>query len=173
MLAATVYNLVRDGLPPGINMSPGAIDPFFGPGSDCGQWFEQIWQSIAYAEFVDMHGYIRGPDPELVWSDAKFGSDPLKWQYLNYYGCVETLLNRLPLRFKSLPVIISEFNHLWVDVEPNYGWVRDDRASQVVRKAVERLKDTRVTGLCIYRWDEDDWKVKDNQFVLDAIREVN
>ena len=81
------------------------------------------------------HGYIRGPDANLVGSTAKFADWPLTWQYLNYPGCVTELLRYLPEQYETAPVYISEFNHLWKTVEPDWGWVNDARAGAVVGAA--------------------------------------
>jgi len=159
--------------------APGAVDPYYGPGSDCGLWFEQVWRSIrGGADFVDLHGYIRGPDPDLCWSEARFGSEPLTWQGLNYWHCCATLLARLPSQYRNLPVLVSECNHLWKTVEPDWGWVNDDRAGDVVRALYDRAREwnagggQQVAGLCLYRWRGDEWAVADNGHVLGALADV-
>jgi hypothetical protein len=157
---------------------PGAVDPFYGPNSACGRWFEAVWAFIDGAQFVDLHGYIRGPNPELCWSDDQIGSPPLRWQYLNYWGCCQTILVQLPVgdEYDGLSVLLSEFNHLWKDVEPNCGWVTDVRAGDVIRAAHEQVQEWNasktynpVRWLCVYRWQGDDWAVKDNAEVKKAI----
>ncbi|RLI52508.1 MAG: hypothetical protein DRO87_13095, partial [Candidatus Thorarchaeota archaeon] len=64
-------------------LSPGALDPFNAQAGDPRDWLVEIFNGIDRVDFIDVHGYIRGPDAALVGSDAKFTDDPLKWQYLN------------------------------------------------------------------------------------------
>jgi len=167
----SIYNKIYDRV--GLNwIAPGAVDPLYGPGSNNMDWFTYIWKNIKGASFVDIHGYIRGPIPELCWSDAKFEHAPLQWQYLNFIGSCATLINALPSHYRSLPVYITEFNHLWKTIEPNFGWVNDERAYKVVEAAIKRIKEynsvgslNRIDGLMIYRWAGDEWDVCNNEFV--------
>lgn len=171
---AAIYNYVADVV--SARLSPGAVDPFFGPGSSCLHWFEVIWERVNRADFVDVHGYIRGPDADLCWSDAKFDHDPLKWQYLNYLGCIRTLLEALPQQYAELPVLVSEFNHIWRTDEADIGWANDGRAGHVVRSASVAAQEWNesggrnpIAGLCVYRWGGDEWEVRYNPHVLDAV----
>jgi len=169
------YNLVGDETPV-TRLAPGAVDPFYGPGSDCREWFRAIIGGVRQLQFVDVHGYVRGPDAGLCWSEERFGSEPLRWQYLNYLGCVETLLAELPEGYRRLPVLVSECNHLWKTVEPNWGWVKDERAGEVVEAMCARAGEWNegginpIMGLCLYRWAGDEWEVRGNEWVLDAVR---
>jgi hypothetical protein len=116
-------------------------------------------------------------------SSSRFGSRWLKcrpalWQYLNFFGCCETLLERLPEEYRQSPAIVSEFNHLWKD-DGTPGWVDDARAGDIVRAAHQRLvewnasdRGNPVVGLGVYRWHGDAWAVDGNASVLSAIREV-
>ena len=174
-----VYDEIRAGVSGRVMTAPGAVDPFYGPGSDNGAWFRNVWNAIAGAEFVDVHGYIRGPDAGLCQSTARFGDDPLRWQFLNYWGCCRTLLEAVPERYGTLPVLVSEFNHLWRTVEPDYGWVSDVRAGAVVRAAVDAAETWNETGgrnpvrwLCLYRWSGDEWAVEHNTEVRAAVLAV-
>jgi hypothetical protein len=156
-------------------LAPSPIDPFYGPGSNCGDWFAELWDRIdGGADFVDLHGYIRGPNPSLCWSDARFGDDPLRWQGLNYPLCCQTLLERLPGTYDGLPAIVSECNHLWKTKEPDWGWVDDERAADVVTALYERTREwgARVVALCLYRWRGDEWAIADNEHVLNALERI-
>ena len=158
-----------------IRLSPGAIDPFYGPGSDGREWFCTVWENITGADFIDLHGYIRGPDPTLCWSKARFEHDPLKWQGLNYLECCWTLLDVLPNRHAGLPIVISECNHLWKTVEPDWGWVNDKRAASVTASLYERALEwnrhnaQQIIAVCLYRWQGDAWAIAKNDHVLSAL----
>ncbi|HUX76119.1 MAG TPA: hypothetical protein VMY40_05700 [Anaerolineae bacterium] len=173
---ADVYNAIWGTVP--ARIAPGAVDPFNVSLCDVQEYWRRLWSSIHGADFVDLHGYIRYPDASQCWSEARFIDEPLTWQYLNFFGCCETLLERLPEKYRQLPAVVSEFNHLWQD-DGQHGWVNDARAGDVVRAAHQRLKewnaagqDNPVIGLAIYRWRGDDWAVDGNASVLNAIKEV-
>jgi len=166
------YNAIRRLVNPDKrNMSPGALDPFNAVAGDPREWLSQIYTQIDDCEFIAVHGYIRGPDPLLVNSTDMFADAPLQWQYLNYYRCITALLESLPSRFQYHPRYVTEFNHLTVDgIEPHWGWVNDDRASQVVDAAIQKAREVGFAGLAFYRWSGDEWRINDNAFVLDAIK---
>jgi len=142
---ASIYNSLRARVP-GARLAPGAIDPFYGPDSDCREWFRLMYGAITDADFIALHGYIRGPDSSLCWSAEKFEHPPLEWQGLNYLDCCKTLLAALPSGYNQLPVVITEFNHLWKDIEPNWGWVQDERAARVVSTAHWRAEKWNQVG---------------------------
>ena len=173
---AHIYNAVRRDL--GGRFSPGPVDPFFGPGSDNRDWFSRIWRASDGAEFVDIHGYVRGADPTLCWRSARFGNAPLEWQALNFFGCCESLLAALPGRFRALPVIISEFNHLWKERENDLGWL-DGSGVQVVRAAHKRivqwnqLGNQTIMALILYRYDGDEWILRDKPAILNEMVQLN
>ena len=158
-------------------VAPGAVDPFFGPSSDCMDWWCEILDRATRVDFLDLHGYVRGPDPALVGSTAMFSDPPLDWQYLNFPLCCLTLIAAAGTRLPSCPAYVSEFNHLWRTVEPDWGWVSDQRAGDVITAAMEAARSLNadglpfpIRGLAVYRWDFDHWKVRDNPHVLEAVR---
>lgn len=166
---ATVYNEIYSRTD--VCLAPGAVDPFFGPGSDNREWFKYIWEHISGAHFVPVHGYIRGPNPALLDSEEQFSHDPLKWQYLNFPRCCETLLLTLPDWARGLDAYVTEFNHLWRTVEPDWGWVNDIRAKEVILAAMSAIETVpQIKGLAVYRWRGDDWDTYNNEYVLDAVR---
>lgn len=150
-------------------MAPGALDPFNAEAGDPRDWLRRIWTEIQGAEFVGAHGYVRGPDPALVGSTARFADAPLQWQYLNFPGCVTALLQALPAQYVGLPVYVTEFNHLWTTGEGNWGWVDDARAAEVVRRARGAATAYGFAGLALYRWAGDAWGIQNNQAVLGAL----
>lgn len=171
---ARVYAKIWNAVRPSDRLSPGALDPFNAQAGDPRAWLKAIWRSIelaAGAEFVTAHGYTRGPDPTLVGDMTRFGDDPLRWQYRNYPGCVTALLESLPNSYRELPVYVTEYNHLVTDVEPNWGWVRDSRAAEVVAAAHAAARG-RFAGIALYRWDGDAWAVRENTAVLNAVKAI-
>lgn len=166
------YNAIRELVIPAKRvMAPGALDPFNAVAGDPRSWLTYIYNSITGAEFVPVHAYIRGPQPDLVNSTAKFTDEPLTWQYLNYYRCIDALLEALPVAYKDLDVYVTEFNHLWKTNEAvgDIGWVNDSRAASVVNAAYTAARLRGYKGLCLYRWSGDEWHLYDNSFVLNAV----
>jgi len=153
-------------------MAPGSLDPFNAQAGDPRDWLNAIWGQIEGAEFVTAHGYVRGPDPALVRSPARFADDPLRWQYLNYPGCITELLKELPCRWDALPVYVTEFNHLWKTAEGDWGWVDDERAAEIIRRAHRAAQEEHLAGVALYRWAGDAWQVQHNQAVLSAVAEI-
>jgi len=154
-----------------VRLAPGALDPYnAASGMDPREWMREIWNGIDGAEFVDVHGYVRGPDASLIGYGAMFEHAPMQWQYLNVPGCFETLMEELPEWTKGLQVVLSEFNHLWKTVEGDWGWVNDSRAYEVIHRAAEMARARELMGLALYRWTGDEWATRDNQFVLNELR---
>lgn len=167
------YNLIWEHCD-GARLSPGALDPFNALAGDPRDWLTQIFDDIDGADFVAAHGYVRGPDPALVGSTAKFTDHPLTWQYLNYPGCITALLSNLPEQYKELPVYVTEFNHLWKTSEAvgDIGWVTDARAAEVIHAAYAAAQYAGFAGLALYRWTGDEWAVKDNSVVLETVKSM-
>lgn len=164
-----LYNAIRLRVVEGKRMAPGALDPFNAQAGDPRAWLSTIYTNISGADFVTAHGYIRGPQPELVNSTAMFTDEPLRWQYLNYYRCVNALLESLPSHYYNHPVYITEFNHLYKTIEGDWGWIFDSRASSVIDSAYAQAQAQRYAGLALYRWSGDAWQVSKNPYVLDAV----
>jgi hypothetical protein len=76
----------------------------------------------------------------------------------------------LPAQYRTRPVYITEFNHLWKTVEPDWGWVNDPRAAQAVNAALLAGRAAGFAGLALYRWAGDEWSLENNGYVLDAVR---
>ena len=170
---AIMYNVIRSRV--SAKMAPGALDPFHASAGDPRLWQTIIFGNITGADFIAAHGYSRGPNPDMIGSPAKFTDNPMKWQYLNFPGCVTELARFLPDQYKHLAIYVLECNHLWRDggeAAGDYGWVMDERAASVVRKACEATLGTRIKLLAFYRWTSDAWAIHNNPFVLGAIKDL-
>ncbi len=172
-MVAETYNAIREWVwqksTARPQMAPGALDPYNAQAGDPRDWLRGIWNTIRGAEFIAVHGYVRGPDPALLSSTAKFADAPLQWQYLNYPRCITELLKYLPAQWQELPVYVTEFNHLYKTAEPDWGWVSDARAAEVVRAAYQAASQAGFAGLALYRWAGDEWRIQGNTAVLNAL----
>jgi len=176
---AEIYNQIYNNTDV-TRLSPGAIDPYNGQAGDSRIWFQEMWEAIDGADYIDLHGYIRGPDRTLCWSDDEFQDAPLLGMGLNYLRCCTDLLPYLPGWATNLPFVVSEWNHLYPEVEPEWGWVNDERGREVVLAAYDRALDwnssngaNQCVGLAMYRWRGDEWEVHDKPQVLTAIAELS
>ncbi len=169
------YNHVRSCVRDlGARMSPGALDPYHASRGDLRDWLAEIWGGIDGAELFAAHGYVRGPDPGLVGSEARFRDPPMQWQYLNFPLCVTTQLAWIPEHYRSLPVYVTELNHIWRTSEAarDWGWVRDERAAEVTRRSVAAGRAAGFAGLALYRWAGDAWALEENGVVLEAVQAI-
>ena len=167
---ALLYNKIKFKVG-NVKMCPGAVDPFNAIAGDPRDWVRKIYNTITGAGMTTFHGYTRGAQPENVDSTAKFTDAPLEYQYLNYSGCVETLREVLPEAYKILPVYITEFNHL-VKYNGTYGWENDENAMVTINKAYATAKTNGYSGIAMYRWQGDDWTIKDKGNLLYAIENI-
>ena len=166
-IVADTYNAIRNGVADlGVRMAPGAVDPFNAQAGDPRDWLRVVYERISGAEFTVFHGYTRGPNPDY---EAMFTDPPLEgWQYLSYPGCVEALVPSLPMKYQNLPLYVTEFNHILNDAgEP--GWVKDGRATELVKRSYEQAVSLGFAGLVVYRWDGDAWAIRTNEAVKAAI----
>jgi len=167
---ALIYNKIRAKVGD-IKMCPGAVDPFNAVAGDPREWVRKIYNTITGAGMTTFHGYTRGAQPENVDSPAKFTDAPLEYQYLNYSGCIETLREALPNAYKILPVYITEFNHL-TKYNGTYGWENDENAMVTINKAYAAAQRNGYSGIAMYRWQGDDWTIKDKGNLLYAIENI-
>ena len=170
-IVADTYNAIRAGVADlGPKMAPGAVDPFNALAGDPRDWLRQVYERILGAEFTVFHGYTRGPNPDY---EAMFTDPPLEgWQYLSYPGCVTALRDEaLPVRYKDLPLYVTEFNHILKDNgEP--GWNEDERVTELVKRSYAQAVALSFAGLIVYRWEGDAWAIRTNEAVKAAIGEI-
>jgi len=165
-----IYNKIRAKVGD-VKMCPGAVDPFNAVAGDPREWVRRIYNNITGAGMTTFHGYTRGAQPENVDSLAKFTDAPLLYQYLNYSGCVETLREVLPNAYKILPVYITEFNH-FTKYNGTYGWENDANAAETIERAYAAAQNNKYSGIAIYRWQGDDWTIKDKGNLLSTIENI-
>ncbi len=169
-----IYNEIWSKIAGRAKLGPPPLDPYFGPGSDNGEWWQYILENIASADALFLHAKTQTNDPAEVWSRARFSHEPLTWQYL-HLRTVETALAAVPERFRALPVFVTEVNPQHLDrIGGAFGW-RPDNA-RWVREAVRYFREERpVAGVVFYRYeragDQAPFGLEDRPAILAAIKE--
>jgi hypothetical protein len=169
------YNRVWQGIRRDVKLGPGALDPYYGPGSDNREWWRAILKGIAGADAFYLHPKTQSNDAAEIRSTEKFTNDPLTWQY-RHFRALETALAEVPDRFADLPVYITEANPQFAAPD-RPGWRPDNTAwvDECVRYLEEWNADPDrqpVTGVIFYRWDFDPWVLRDKPALLDRVAEI-
>lgn len=161
------YNRVWLQKPAGARLSPCAIDPYNAGWGDWRQsWYDVLCQ-ITGADFLALHAYTHGPDPDLIWHEKKFTHDPLIGVYYDM-RVLESQQDIMPARFWSLPVVVTETNH-WVRNDGEIGWEPD--AGNWVQEAY-RYFAGEVEGACLFRHGHTDWNYGSLPNILEALKSV-
>lgn len=161
------YSALWERKPEGALLWPGAIDPY-NPG--WGDWrvvWPNILNSLPGADGIAIHAYTHGPSPSLILDDMRFGNAPLQGIHYNF-RVIEELLEAVPSRFRSLPCVVTEANHLYRE-NGDIGWEHD--ADDWVEAAYEYARG-RVSGVCLFRHNYDQWNYGQYSRILQALREV-
>ena len=181
-----VYRAIKAVQPDAI-VCPGAVDPYYGPGSDNRQWFLSMLARIIELDGIVLHAYTHGSDPALITSTRRFGQNeqgvwtdpdnPLKWQYYHFYA-YRTYMEMIPARWRHVPVFITETDQIepWADV--NSGWVRAAYAE--IDRWNRQPHAQQIRALLLYRWpkvgdwpnnpNDDRWWIEGKQGVIDDFR---
>ena len=147
-----IYNEIWQRVAGRVRMGPPPIDPYFGPGSNNRDWWLTILHDIAGADALFLHAKTQTNEPSEVWSRERFTHEPLTWQYL-HLRTVETSLDMVPGRFRSLPVFVTELNPQCLrTIGGTIGWLPDNSAW--VHEALRYFREEQpVTGVVFYRYD--------------------
>ncbi|RMF27180.1 MAG: SH3 domain-containing protein, partial [Chloroflexi bacterium] len=162
-----VYAAIK-AVQPNAIVCPGAVDPYYGPGSDCGRWFREMLAYIVALDGIALHAYTHGTDPDLITSRETFQGAPLSWQYYHFYA-YRTFMEMIPGRWRHVPVFITETDQVqpWADV--NSGWVR--RAYAEVHRWNQTPHHQQIRALLLYRWSRlDRWWIEGKRGVIEDFK---
>lgn len=148
---------------------PAPVGPW---NTESGSW--RVWQR----EMLDrctapggiaVHAYTHGDNPEFVSSEAKMRDEP----YTDCYWHLRTYINSLedvPLRFRDLPAYLTEadMNQRWPN--ENRGWVK--ALYREIRAWNEDPTHQRIWCAVLYRWDHDDYRIKNCPLVIQDLEEA-
>ncbi len=163
-----------------VKLGPAPLDPYYGPpfpflkfSNNNRDWWRAILQGIAGADALFLHSKTQDNNPDNIRSDARFGNEPLTWQFL-HFRAIETYLAEVPDRFKTLPVYVTEANPQRVD-NVKLGWKKDN--DKWVSECLAYLQDWNgrvgtqaVTGAIFYRWANDEWALNNQPPILNLIK---
>ena len=173
---AQAYNSVWQRKPAGVRLGVQAIDPYFGPGSDSRAYWVSVLNNILGTDFLTVHPKTQDSNPNNVDSDAKFTNDPLRWQFLHLKS-YRPLLDTVPQRFWSLPVIATEVNPQRHNDGRTLGW-QENKGAEWVRRAAAHFKTYNedalipINGVIFYRFTADDWELHNKPSILNAIKKL-
>ncbi len=171
-----IYNAVWNQLGMSIRVSPPAIDPTNVETMIPSDYWRAILNDLAGAEFFALHGYsyTRAQPPN---SPERFADPSMSWQFRSF-RMWEPLAKALfdMERFRHLPILITETNHLFLSDGVTKGWEPD--ADSWVRAMYQYVFDWNrgpgdqyVHGVCLYRYEGDEWRIADKPALLQALRE--
>jgi len=151
-------------------LGPPPIDPYFGPGSDNGDYWAHIIEYIAGADAIFLHAKTQSNLVAQVWSMEKFADEPLWWQYL-HLRTVETGKAIARARFWDAPVFVTECNPQRRG-DGSLGWEAQNLAW--IHEACAYLREQEVAGVAFYRYelagDQAGFGLEDKPVILEAIR---
>jgi hypothetical protein len=167
-----IYNAVWNQLSVETRGSPPAIDPTNIETMDPLEYWRAMLPDLAGAEFFALHAYSYGSDQPVDSSD-RFRHMP--WQYHSFrmWEPLAQVLYDSP--YTRTPIIITETNHLF-RTDNRIGW--DPGADQWVRQVYDYIHrwnqgfgDQYVHGVCLYRFEGDDWMISNKPRLLTAMRD--
>jgi hypothetical protein len=145
---------------------PAAIAPYNEQTGWCIDYWQTVLTSIAKCDALILHTYSRGPDPGSIVSEDRMG--PPYQMYYNGFRAYRDFLAVVPLRYRSLPVYITETNQMAPWLNQNNGWV------QAAYAEIDRWNESGgqpIHALCLYRSNRDDeWSFTDKHGVQDDFR---
>ena len=162
-----------------VRLSPPALDPTNVETADPKLYWQAILHGIQGADFFPLHAVAYGAD-QAIDDPVKFGDAPLEWQFHSFrmwQPLAEVIRTQFP-NYRSRPLIITETNHLFRRNTPQqFGW--DDDADQWIHRMYEYVArwntssvNQYVYGVCLYRFNGDQWTISDKSRLVAALVEA-
>ncbi|MDX9955502.1 MAG: SH3 domain-containing protein [Anaerolineae bacterium] len=177
-----VYTAIKGILPRAI-IAPGAVDPYNSTVMQLVnrryrplEYFQEMLDGITALDAFVLHAYTHGPSIGAITALTTFG-DFMTDHYFDFQT-YRQFMERIPAKWKHVPVIISESNHIcrppgapacqnpadqgWVNA--NIGWVR--AVYQEIHNWNQIPYIQQIHGLLLYRWMGDQWELHDKDQIL-------
>jgi murein DD-endopeptidase MepM/ murein hydrolase activator NlpD len=180
-----VYNSIVRGISRDILISPGALDPYnvvaqeFGQPGDPKDWAETIYDQADRLDFITMHIKTQSNNPLDCMSRATFTHAPLTGRYM-HLASFEDQATWIPEKYSRAPIYITELNPQRKSDGSN-GWERGNY--EWVISAMTYLSGggtyvkfpavARISGVAFYRWDGDEWAMREDADVLSVIKAIS
>jgi predicted flap endonuclease-1-like 5' DNA nuclease len=172
-----IYAHIKAVLPNAV-VCPGAVDPYnSSPMPLLGNvrwrpldYFQTMLDNINALDGFILHAYTHGPSVEAVTHLVTFGDPFLSDHYFDFQT-YRQFMERIPARWKELPVYITETNHVcradnapacdnpasqgWTNA--NIGWVR--AAYEEIDRWNNQPYAQQIRALLLYRWTGDQWRI--------------
>ncbi|HRU93764.1 MAG TPA: SH3 domain-containing protein [Anaerolineae bacterium] len=177
-----VYAAVKRVLPQAY-VAPAAIDPYNSTPMQLVnrryrplEYFQELLDAIPALDAFILHAYTHGPSVSAITSLTSF-ADFMTDHYFDFQT-YRQFMERIPARWKQVPVIIGETNHLcrapgapgcedpaqqgWINA--NINWVR------AVYQEIHRWNSIpyiqQIHGVLLYRWSGDQWELHNKDQIL-------
>lgn len=185
-----IYAAIKDVLPNAL-VCPGAVDPYNSssmPLLGNVRWrpldyFQKMMDNIDSLDGFILHAYTHGPSLEAITHLETFG-DPLLNDHYFDFQTYRQFMERIPYKWKDLPVYITETNHVcrpdnaptcdnpasqgWINA--NIGWVR--KIYEEIDGWNMRPYAQQIRGLLLYRWTGDQWKIHDKSGIQEDFKQA-
>ncbi len=170
---------------------PGAVDPYNAAPLELlagARWrpldyYQAMLDGIEALDGLILHAYTHGPSLEMVTHTVTF-QDPFLADHYFDFQTYRLFMERIPAKWKSLPVYLTETNHIcrppgaptchrpedlgWINA--NTGWVHAVYAE--VNSWNERPHAQQIRAVLLYRWLGDAWSIHDKPGILQDFRQA-
>lgn len=173
------YQAIKSVLGDAAIVVPGAVDPFnYDPrlGKRPLDYFSEMLNGIQQLDGFALHTYTHGHDLSLITKPTKFQDDPLKDHFYDFQA-YRPFMERIPAKWRDLPVYITETNAYFKAGEHDLGWYDDNRGW--IRAAYEEINRwnwtnfaQQIRALVLYRWAGDWWEMRGKGGLLEDFRQA-
>jgi murein DD-endopeptidase MepM/ murein hydrolase activator NlpD len=168
------YQRIHDAVPT-MQVATSAVAPWDAttkyPGNESGDWVQywiEMLNAIKKTDAITLHTYTHGTDPNLITDMQRM--DPPFQAYHYHFSAYIDFMDRMPTRFRYLPVYITETDQVIPWADQNSGWVQEAYNEIDYWNHNNAQK---IHCLALYRSNKDDmWSFTDKQGVINDFKEA-
>jgi hypothetical protein len=169
------YTAVKSVLGDSALVVPGAVDPYnsaFRPLD----YFSEMLSGIDQLDAIALHTYTHGHDVSFITHEKKFEHAPLTDHYYDFQS-YRLFMDRIPTKWRQVPVYITETNPLFKSQEGDWGWYDTDIDwIEDAYAEIHRWNNTphaqQIQALMLYRWAGDAWTMRGKGALRDDFRDA-